>query len=168
MTKRSRTQCQYCRLQKCIAVGMKAHGKLIIVRNENLRSNKMNTFSKKQLVQKQKIFIKIFHVLFVTHQHPVFILVLLHVKLVKYENRKICFSFFLTVKLIIIKGFFRRSIKENAPERYHCTENNNCEIIAASKITCRACRFRKCIEAGMSMNGEINFMIKTKFMVADF
>ncbi|CAF4778474.1 unnamed protein product, partial [Rotaria sp. Silwood2] len=52
------------------------------------------------------------------------------------------------------KGFFRRSIKENAPERYYCVENNNCEIISTSKITCRACRFRKCIEAGMSMNGQ--------------
>jgi hypothetical protein len=32
-------------------------------------------------------------------------------------------------------------------------ENNNCEILSNSKITCRACRFRKCIEAGMSMDG---------------
>jgi hypothetical protein len=52
-----------------------------------------------------------------------------------------------------MKGFFRRSIKENAPERYHCSENNNCQIISSSKITCRACRFRKCIQAGMSMDG---------------
>ena len=53
------------------------------------------------------------------------------------------------------KGFFRRSIKENAPERYRCAENNNCQILATSKITCRACRFAKCIQAGMSMDGSI-------------
>jgi glucocorticoid receptor len=55
--------------------------------------------------------------------------------------------------MISIKGFFRRSIKENAPERYHCAENNNCLILSTSKISCRACRFRKCIQAGMSMDG---------------
>ncbi len=52
-----------------------------------------------------------------------------------------------------LKGFFRRSIKENAPERYHCSENNNCLINSTSKITCRSCRFTKCIQAGMSMDG---------------
>ncbi|CAF4187630.1 unnamed protein product, partial [Adineta steineri] len=49
------------------------------------------------------------------------------------------------------KGFYRRSIKENAAERYLCVENNNCEILAPSKLSCRACRFKKCIHFGMSM-----------------
>ena len=51
----------------------------------------------------------------------------------------------------IEKGFFRRSIKENASEKYHCADNNNCPIVPIGKITCRACRFAKCIQAGMAM-----------------
>ncbi|CAF1676729.1 unnamed protein product, partial [Adineta ricciae] len=50
------------------------------------------------------------------------------------------------------KGFFRRSMRENAVERYRCAENNNCEIRSGSKVTCRACRFRKCVQKGMSMD----------------
>ncbi|CAF0951142.1 unnamed protein product [Rotaria sordida] len=108
ITKRSRTQCQYCRFQKCISVGMKAH-----------RSKTEDLYKK------------------------------LPCLICKASASGIHFG---AVTCEACKGFFRRSIKENAPERYHCTENNNCEIISTSKITCRACRFRKCIEAGMSMN----------------
>ncbi|CAF0776353.1 unnamed protein product, partial [Brachionus calyciflorus] len=48
------------------------------------------------------------------------------------------------------KGFFRRSIKERAPERYRCMENGNCEISAATRNMCRFCRFQKCLKAKMS------------------
>ncbi|CAF2727622.1 unnamed protein product [Rotaria sp. Silwood2] len=111
ITKRSRTQCQYCRLQKCISVGMKAH--------ETIASKTEDLY----------------------RRLPCLIC-----------NASASGIHFGAVTCEACKGFFRRSIKENAPERYHCTENNNCEISTASKITCRACRFRKCIEAGMSMN----------------
>ncbi|CAF2110798.1 unnamed protein product [Rotaria magnacalcarata] len=111
VTKRSRTQCQYCRFQKCISVGMKAH--------ESVGSKTEDLYKKL----------------------PCLIC-----------NASASGIHFGAVTCEACKGFFRRSIKENAPERYHCTENNNCEIISTSKITCRACRFRKCIEAGMSMS----------------
>ncbi|CAF1350905.1 unnamed protein product [Rotaria sp. Silwood1] len=111
ITKRSRTQCQYCRFQKCVSVGMKAH--------ESIGSKTEDLYKKL----------------------PCLIC-----------NASASGIHFGTVTCEACKGFFRRSIKENAPERYHCVENNNCEIISTSKITCRACRFRKCIEAGMSMN----------------
>lgn len=48
------------------------------------------------------------------------------------------------------KGFFRRSIKERAPERYRCMETGNCEISVATRNMCRHCRFQRCIKAGMS------------------
>ena len=48
------------------------------------------------------------------------------------------------------KGFFRRSIKERAPERYRCLENGDCEISAATRNMCRHCRFQKCLKAGMA------------------
>ncbi|CAF3629551.1 unnamed protein product [Rotaria socialis] len=111
VTKRSRTQCQYCRFQKCISVGMKAH--------ESVGSKTEDLYKKL----------------------PCLIC-----------NASASGIHFGAVTCEACKGFFRRSIKENAPERYHCAENNNCEIISTSKITCRACRFRKCIEAGMSMS----------------
>ncbi|CAF4442586.1 unnamed protein product [Rotaria sp. Silwood2] len=116
ITKRSRTQCQYCRLQKCISVGMKSH-----VVQESIGSKAEDLYKKL----------------------PCLIC-----------NASASGIHFGVVTCEACKGFFRRSIKENAPERYYCVENNNCEIISTSKITCRACRFRKCIEAGMSMNGQ--------------
>ncbi|CAF3484197.1 unnamed protein product [Rotaria sp. Silwood1] len=108
ITKRSRTQCQYCRFQKCITIGMKAH-----------RSKTEDLYKKLPCV---------------------------------ICNASASGLHFGAVTCEACKGFFRRSIKENATERYHCAENNNCEIVSTSKIICRACRFRKCIEAGMSMN----------------
>ncbi|CAF3834547.1 unnamed protein product [Rotaria sordida] len=111
ITKRSRTQCQYCRLQKCISVGMKSH--------ETIESKIEDLYKKLPCV---------------------------------ICNASASGIHFGAVTCEACKGFFRRSIKENALERYHCIENNNCEIISTSKITCRACRFRKCIQTGMSMN----------------
>ncbi|CAF3418742.1 unnamed protein product [Rotaria socialis] len=51
------------------------------------------------------------------------------------------------------KGFFRRMTKENTPQNYKCSERNNCEINALTRNMCRACRFRKCLMAGMSIEG---------------
>ena len=48
------------------------------------------------------------------------------------------------------KGFFRRSTKERAPERYKCLENENCPISAQTRNMCRFCRYKKCMEAGMN------------------
>ncbi|UJR29923.1 hypothetical protein I4U23_017470 [Adineta vaga] len=111
ITKRSRTQCQYCRFQKCLTVGMKPH--------ESIGPKTEDLYKK------------------------------LPCLVCSGSASGIHFG---AVTCEACKGFFRRSIKENAPERYRCAENNNCEIRSTSKITCRACRFRKCIQAGMSMD----------------
>jgi hypothetical protein len=44
-------------------------------------------------------------------------------------------------------------MKERVPQRYKCAEQNNCEINPATRNMCRACRFRKCLTAGMSIEG---------------
>ena len=36
---------------------------------------------------------------------------------------------------------------------YKCFNNNNCSINEDGKIKCKACRFKKCLEEGMSING---------------
>jgi hypothetical protein len=44
-------------------------------------------------------------------------------------------------------------IKERSPKDYKCSERNNCEINALTRNMCRACRFKKCLIAGMSIQG---------------
>ncbi len=44
-------------------------------------------------------------------------------------------------------------IKERSPEDYKCSERNNCEVNTFTRNICRACRFRKCLMAGMSIDG---------------
>uniref|UniRef100_A0A8R1HPF6 Nuclear receptor n=1 Tax=Caenorhabditis japonica TaxID=281687 RepID=A0A8R1HPF6_CAEJA len=46
------------------------------------------------------------------------------------------------------KGFFRRSIQRKID--YRCLKQQNCEIRRESRNRCQYCRFRKCVEAGMS------------------
>ena len=49
---------------------------------------------------------------------------------------------------------------ENAPERYHCSNQNHCEIFSSSsstKTSCRSCRFEKCLRIGMSIDGSPHF-----------
>jgi hypothetical protein len=44
-------------------------------------------------------------------------------------------------------------IKERSPQDYKCPEQNNCEINALTRNMCRACRYQKCLMAGMSIEG---------------
>jgi hypothetical protein len=62
------------------------------------------------------------------------------------------------------KGFFRRSIKERAPERYRCMENGNCQINAATRNMCRFCRFQLCVKAGMSSQSMFQNFFDGKIM----
>ncbi len=86
------------------------------------------------------------------NQHPrVYILVLQHAK---YEFDFIIFIHFdVFFFLQGCKGFFRRMIKERSPDDYKCPERNNCEVNTFTRNICRACRFRKCLMAGMSIDG---------------
>ncbi|CAF3986629.1 unnamed protein product, partial [Rotaria sp. Silwood1] len=36
---------------------------------------------------------------------------------------------------------------------YKCPEKNNCEVNTSTRSACRACRFQKCLTAGMSIEG---------------
>ncbi|KAE9555500.1 hypothetical protein FO519_001268 [Halicephalobus sp. NKZ332] len=44
-------------------------------------------------------------------------------------------------------AFFRRTVTLN--RQFECSHDNNCRINYAMRVICRACRYRKCIQAGM-------------------
>uniref|UniRef100_A0A1I7S322 Nuclear receptor domain-containing protein n=1 Tax=Bursaphelenchus xylophilus TaxID=6326 RepID=A0A1I7S322_BURXY len=45
------------------------------------------------------------------------------------------------------KGFFRRALKK--ADQYECLNDNKCVINKDGRNSCRACRFQKCLKAGM-------------------
>lgn len=47
------------------------------------------------------------------------------------------------------KGFFRRSIQQKIQYR-PCTKSHTCSVYRVNRNRCQDCRFRKCIEVGMS------------------
>ncbi|KAK3093857.1 hypothetical protein FSP39_021118 [Pinctada imbricata] len=49
------------------------------------------------------------------------------------------------------KGFFRRMAKERETRHYQCSKNEACEITSMTRNLCKACRYKKCIDAGMSI-----------------
>ncbi|CAF0886010.1 unnamed protein product [Rotaria sp. Silwood1] len=113
ITRTTRTQCQYCRYSKCIAIGMK-----IIEESSNPKI--------------EEIFKEIPCAVCQSASSGI------HFGATTCEG---------------CKGFFRRMIKERIPQHYKCSEKNNCEVNAITRNMCRACRFRKCLMAGMSIEG---------------
>lgn len=55
------------------------------------------------------------------------------------------------------KGFFKRTVQNRRV--YTCVADGNCEITKAQRNRCQYCRFKKCIEQGMVLQGEILFII---------
>ncbi|KAF1393380.1 hypothetical protein PFLUV_G00015030 [Perca fluviatilis] len=49
------------------------------------------------------------------------------------------------------KAFFKRTIQGNI--EYSCPLNNDCEITKRRRKACQACRFQKCLQAGMMREG---------------
>ncbi|KAI1698122.1 zinc finger, c4 type (two domains) domain-containing protein [Ditylenchus destructor] len=46
------------------------------------------------------------------------------------------------------KGFFRRSVLYE--KSYQCRNENNCTVSKENRKTCRACRYKKCLDMGMN------------------
>ncbi|GMT22489.1 hypothetical protein PFISCL1PPCAC_13786, partial [Pristionchus fissidentatus] len=47
------------------------------------------------------------------------------------------------------KGFFRRAVKDGR-NKYQCRYERNCPVNKSERNSCRYCRFRKCLQAGMN------------------
>ena len=52
---------------------------------------------------------------------------------------------------ILNQGFYKRSLKKH--ESYFCFQKNNCAINKITRNRCKACRFKKCLKEGMSIDG---------------
>ncbi|CAF1014202.1 unnamed protein product [Didymodactylos carnosus] len=111
INRHSRTQCQYCRYQKCLKFGMKPNNEKTYTKTEDLYKT-------------------------------------LPCIICSSSSSGLHFG---AITCEACKCFFRRSIKENAIEHYHCSANDCCKIDSKLKMNCRACRFRKCIDGGMSV-----------------
>ncbi|XP_076098038.1 uncharacterized protein LOC143068122 [Mytilus galloprovincialis] len=51
------------------------------------------------------------------------------------------------------KGFFRRMAKERELGKYRCSKTGSCEINTSTRNLCKSCRYKKCVDAGMSIEG---------------
>lgn len=47
------------------------------------------------------------------------------------------------------RGFFRRSVQNHHYPLFKCNFNQNCSIDSKSRTSCKACRYQKCLAAGM-------------------
>ncbi len=52
-----------------------------------------------------------------------------------------------------LKGFFKRSLFKN--KQYNCNYQEKCLITPLKRKKCKACRFKKCLINGMSLEGII-------------
>ena len=58
------------------------------------------------------------------------------------------------------KGFYKRTMLYK--RAYTCPRHNACEITVAKRKSCKACRFSKCIRAGMCLEGILSPKVATK------
>ncbi|ESP02562.1 hypothetical protein LOTGIDRAFT_138244 [Lottia gigantea] len=58
------------------------------------------------------------------------------------------------------KGFFRRSIPKG--EKYKCFFGGQCVISPQNRNRCKACRFKKCLDTGMAIDGMIFQILHSK------
>ncbi|XP_064621747.1 uncharacterized protein LOC135484323 [Lineus longissimus] len=113
ITKESRTQCQHCRYQRCLFIGMLKPG------TDPLLSADAD---------------------------------------ISHIPCKVCGApssgfHFGAITCEGCKGFFRRTIKERDSYRYSCSKAGNCSITLATRNACKFCRFKNCVEAGMTPEG---------------
>ena len=55
-------------------------------------------------------------------------------------------------EFVFKKGFYKRSILRR--RKYNCYFEGKCIITADKRKRCKACRFKTCLDAGMSMEGK--------------
>lgn len=62
------------------------------------------------------------------------------------------------------QGFFKRTVQNN--KRYTCIENQSCQIDKTQRKRCPYCRFQKCLNVGMKLEGKVQlFIIQFTFIL---
>jgi len=51
-----------------------------------------------------------------------------------------------------LQGFFKRSITRG--DKYKCFFGGECDLTPKSRNRCKSCRFKRCLETGMSVEGK--------------
>ena len=59
------------------------------------------------------------------------------------------------------KGFFKRTVQNK--KVYTCVADRSCHIDKTQRKRCPYCRFQKCLEVGMKLEGKIFFFLNFKF-----
>ena len=61
------------------------------------------------------------------------------------------------ILIFVFQKFFRRGLRDST--QYTCKNDGGCIISPQSRNSCRSCRFERCLKAGMSREGEINYFV---------
>ncbi len=56
-------------------------------------------------------------------------------------------------RLVCLQGFFRRTVKEREGLQYVCNKGGACTITTSTRNICKACRYNKCLQVGMTPDG---------------
>ena len=62
--------------------------------------------------------------------------------------------------LLIEKGFYKRSASRK--RLYFCLNKNKCNVTVDNRKNCKACRYKKCIDEGMGVEGKLYFILFMK------
>ena len=55
---------------------------------------------------------------------------------------------------LICRDSFRRMLKEQLHKKFICSNDEQCNIDSANRTTCKCCRFAKCLQVGMTLEGD--------------
>ncbi len=149
VTKVTRTNCPYCRLKKCLSLGMNVNSKWFwfsnILQGKNILTRLiLLCIVEKDITQNQQI--KILQCLVCSSPSSG-----IHFGVVTCEG---------------CKGFFRRTIAQKS--KLQCHGNGNCEIGSFTRNNCRSCRLNRCLLVGMSLTSTIAISIFTRHFAQQF
>ena len=45
-------------------------------------------------------------------------------------------------------------VKEKLHKKFVCTAGGSCDVASSNRTACKACRYQKCVEIGMALEGD--------------
>lgn len=59
---------------------------------------------------------------------------------------------YIIIIICFLQGFFKRSLPK--ADKYKCFFGGQCQLSPQNRNRCKACRFKKCQDMGMSVDGK--------------